>query len=331
MTDRARRPLVAGNWKMFHGGPTACDLASAIAAQSDAINDCDVVLCPPFTAIAAVSHEVDGTRLEVGAQNVHVKEEGAFTGEVSGKMLVASGAKWVIVGHSERRQHCGETDAIVGDKALAALACGLAPIACVGELLSERDGGRTLEVVLRQLDALVPAVEKAPGTVAIAYEPVWAIGTGRTATPEQAEEVHAAIRKRLAERGAELAEKTRILYGGSVKPDNAEAIFAQPNVDGGLIGGASLDAAQFLAIVHAAARAWNRSRKLGPAECSPPSSPSSTSPRASSSSWWCSFSRAAPAVSARPSAARRRSRSSAAAARATCSRVSPRSSRRSSC
>jgi triosephosphate isomerase (TIM) len=250
---RARRPLIAGNWKMFHGGATSVDLAGAIARGAQAVpSGVDLVVAPPFTALAAVAHEVSGSRVEVAAQNLHAQAEGAFTGEVSAPMLLESGCRWVIIGHSERRQLFGETDAQVAEKTAAALAAGLRPIVCLGETLEEREAGTTLDVVFRQLDAFLGALATAPGVGAIAYEPVWAIGTGKVAGPEQAQEVHAALRQRLAARDPDLAEATRILYGGSVKPDNAAGLLACADVDGGLVGGASLKADSFLAIAAAA-------------------------------------------------------------------------------
>ena len=248
-TPPSRIPLIAGNWKMFHGGQTALALAAGIAEKTRGTADVDIVVAPPFTALAAVAQELDGTRVEVAAQNLHAAAEGAFTGEVSAPMLLDAGCRWVIVGHSERRQLFGETDETIAKKIDAACKAGLRPIACVGETLAEREAGRTLEVVFRQLDSFVEHLGRAPGFGVIAYEPVWAIGTGKVAGPEQAEEVHTAIRGRLP---PALASATRILYGGSVKPDNAARLLACENVDGALVGGASLDANSFAAIVRAA-------------------------------------------------------------------------------
>ncbi|HVW28126.1 MAG TPA: triose-phosphate isomerase [Polyangiaceae bacterium] len=250
-----RRPLIAGNWKMYKGGAHGVTLAHAVAEGARDLPGVDVVVAPPFTALAAVAHEVytvAGDRVGVAAQDVHPKAEGAFTGEVSAPMLVESGCKWVIVGHSERRQFFGDTDASVRDKVVAALEAELRPIVCVGETLAEREAGRTLSVVARQIDAVVGELANRPDLAVIAYEPVWAIGTGKVAGPEQAEEAHAAIRERLGAISASLAEKTPILYGGSVKPDNAAMLLACPNVDGALVGGASLEAGSFLQIVRAA-------------------------------------------------------------------------------
>jgi triosephosphate isomerase len=215
---------------------------------------CDVVLCPPFTALTEVSYLLAGTPLRLGAQDVFWEREGAWTGEVSGAMLASAGCTHVVVGHSERRQHFGETDDHVARKVRAAVDAGLTAIACVGETLAEREAGRTLDVLLAQFDA-------GPGTLAsgdlgrlvLAYEPVWAIGTGRNATPAQAAEAHRALRERARARWGVAGAEVRILYGGSVKPDNAAALFAEAELDGALVGGASLEAASFVPIVRAAA------------------------------------------------------------------------------
>ncbi|HEX4340560.1 MAG TPA: triose-phosphate isomerase [Polyangiaceae bacterium] len=251
-----RRPLIAGNWKMYKGGAHGITLAHSIAEGVRDIAGVDVVVAPPFTALAAVAHEVNdvaGDRVGVAAQNMYPKAEGAFTGEISAPMLLESGCTWVILGHSERRQLFGETDTGVRDKAVAALEAGLRPIVCVGETLEEREAGRTLEVVFRQIDAVAATLAKSPDLAVIAYEPVWAIGTGKVAGPDQAEEAHAAIRERLRSVSQALSDKAPILYGGSVKPDNAAMLLACPNVDGALVGGASLEAGSFLQIVRAAA------------------------------------------------------------------------------
>jgi triosephosphate isomerase (TIM) len=250
----ARRPLVAGNWKMHHGGSTGIELATALVRFASEVPHVDLVVAPPFTAIAACAHECDGGRVGVAGQNLYPKDSGAFTGEVSAPMLVEAGCTWVLVGHSERRQHFGETDAFVADKVAAALKAGLLPIACVGETLAEREAGRTLEVVERQVRAFLGTIAASDRAVAIAYEPVWAIGTGKNAGPAEAQDVHHAIRLWLGEARAGLALRTRVLYGGSVKPDNAHAMFEAPDVDGALVGGASLDAASFGAIARAAER-----------------------------------------------------------------------------
>lgn len=242
---------------MYHGGPSSVELASAVvrAVKDTAGRSVDVVVAPPFTALAAVAEELDGTPVSLAAQNLHPKAEGAFTGEISGAFLKDCGCTWVIVGHSERRQFFGDTDSFVADKVAAALGVGLVPIICVGETLAQREAGETLRVVKAQVEAFLDVIARSATAVAIAYEPVWAIGTGKTAGPAEAEEVHAAIRTWLGNKATaagNLADRTRILYGGSVKGDNAAALLACPNVDGALVGGASLDAAAFSAIARAA-------------------------------------------------------------------------------
>jgi triosephosphate isomerase len=247
-----RRPLIAGNWKMHAGGVDGVKLAMQVRAIEKEAPHVDLLVAPPYTAIAAVAHELDGSHVIVAAQNVHGKPHGAFTGEISATMLNEAGATWVIIGHSERRQYFKETDQDVAVKIAAALDHSLTPIVCVGETLAERESGKTLEVVKRQFDAVVDVLAGASQACAIAYEPVWAIGTGKNASPADAEEVHAAIRGWLAQKSPALADRTRILYGGSVKADNAAGLLAEPNVDGALVGGASLDAGAFGAIAKAA-------------------------------------------------------------------------------
>lgn len=247
-----RRSMVAANWKMHCDRATASALASEVSALARGAA-AEVVVCPPLVYLADVRGALSGVAL--GAQNVHDQPKGAFTGEVSAAMLADVGCSWVIVGHSERRAQWGEDDALINRKLRAALEAGLQVMLCVGERLEERDAGRAREVACAQLAGglqLVSADQAA--RVVIAYEPVWAIGTGRTATPEQAQEMHAALRAALADRyDAGVAEGTRILYGGSVKPGNAAELFGQPDVDGGLVGGASLQAESFGQIVAAAA------------------------------------------------------------------------------
>ena len=251
-----RRPLIAGNWKMSKGGPAGLELAHACVEVARALHHVEVVIAPPYTVLAAAAAECEGSPVAIAGQNVHARGEGAFTGEVSASMLIESGCTWVIIGHSERRQYFGEDDAMVADKVRAALAGGLTPIVCVGETLPEREQGITLEVVRRQFDAFAPLLAhhaaSERGRAAIAYEPVWAIGTGKTAGPAEAEEVHKALRTWLHEHGAPLAHATRLIYGGSVKPDSASALLACTNIDGALVGGASLDAGSFGAIARAA-------------------------------------------------------------------------------
>ena len=239
---------------MYQGGKSAAALAQGVAEKCRDVDGVEVVVAPPATALLAVAQAVAGSRVEVSAQNLYPKDEGAFTGEISAPMIADAGCKWVIIGHSERRQYFGETDESVQKKTAAAMAAGLKPIVCIGETLEEREGGKTLEVVFRQLDAFVDDLAQKPGFGVIAYEPVWAIGTGKVASVEQAQEVHAAIRGRLTQKSAELAAVTRILYGGSVKPDNAKGLLESADIDGALVGGASLKADGFAAIVAAAPR-----------------------------------------------------------------------------
>ena len=249
-----RTPFVVGNWKLNKTINEALGLVTELKNQLGAVKGVAVGVAPVFTAIHAVSRRLDGSSIAVCGQDCFWDSTGAFTGEVSAPFLADAGATWAIVGHSERRQFFGDTNESVGKKARAALAAGLGAIVCVGEMLAERDANRTLEVVDAQLAGGLDGIDAAVAAerLVIAYEPVWAIGTGRTATPAQAQEVHAHIRKRLAERfGAPTAAAIRIQYGGSVKPSNAEALMAEPDIDGALVGGASLEAADFVAIVKA--------------------------------------------------------------------------------
>jgi triosephosphate isomerase len=251
-----RRPLIAGNWKMNTDRASAVALAGGIAQRAAEFPHLDLLVCPPFAYLSAVADALGRARVALGAQNMYHEKNGAFTGEISAAMLLDLGCKYVILGHSERRHILGETDADVNKKTLAALAVGLTPIVCVGELLSEREAGQTATVIRRQFDGSLAGVgPEAIGRVVIAYEPVWAIGTGKVATPQQAEEVHADLRGLLAKRyNEQAADGVRILYGGSVKPDNAGELLSQPNIDGALIGGASLTANDFLGIAAAAPR-----------------------------------------------------------------------------
>ncbi len=245
------RKLIAGNWKMHTTLAEARELARGIVQGLGADPQAEVAVAPPYTALAAVAEVVAGTPVNLAAQDVFWEEKGAFTGAISPVMLVDVGCSQVIIGHSERRQHFGETDATVNRKVKAALKAGLGPIVCVGETLAEREAGHTLQVVERQVkEGLAGLPADAAGHLVIAYEPVWAIGTGRTATPAQAQEVHAFIRTLLPELAG--TPRVRILYGGSVTPDNAAALLAEPDIDGALVGGASLKAASFLAIIAAA-------------------------------------------------------------------------------
>jgi triosephosphate isomerase len=243
-----RGKLVVGNWKMNGGLAANATLLVALLAGWKPRADRVLAVCVPFPYLAQTRDALADSPVAWGAQDLSSHGAGAHTGDVSGRMIVEFGCRFVLVGHSERRQQHGETDAVVCAKAKAALATGLTPIVCVGETLAERDAGQWQSVVGRQFDAVAAALAKDLPLIVLAYEPVWAIGTGRTATPEQAQEAHAFLRGRLAHAGA---EGVQVLYGGSVKAANAVALFAQPDVDGGLVGGASLDATEFLAIANA--------------------------------------------------------------------------------
>ncbi|MGB4781694.1 triose-phosphate isomerase [Candidatus Methylomirabilis sp.] len=251
-----RIPLIAGNWKMYKTSSEAIVLAEAVVKALSMPDETQVVVCPPFTALAAVGQIVAGSRIGLGAQDMHWAKEGAYTGEVSAEMLWDIGCRYVIVGHSERRQYFGETDESVNRKSLTALASGLTPIICVGETLFEREAGHAHAVVEAQLKGALSGLtpEQVQGLI-FAYEPVWAIGTGKTATPSQAEEMHAHIRRTIALLfGTEIAQGVRVLYGGSVKPDNAKELLGRSEIDGALVGGASLQADSFAAIAKAAKR-----------------------------------------------------------------------------
>lgn len=247
----SRTPLLAGNWKMHGTATEAVALVDELLQAIADVSDREVLVAPPFTALVPVADRLRGSRVRLAAQNLYWEERGAFTGEVSGPMLVEAGCSHVIVGHSERRQLFGDTDEWVARKAQAAARAGLIPIVCVGETLAERDADATLAVVERQVRAGLAALDPAAlATIVLAYEPVWAIGTGKVATPEQAQEVHAAIRRILGDvAGPSVAAAVRILYGGSVKADNVDALMRQPDVDGALVGGASLKAGEFARIV----------------------------------------------------------------------------------
>jgi triosephosphate isomerase len=246
-----RRPVIAGNWKMFKTRGETSAFFDAFLPQVQNVKHCDIVVAPPFTALSTAVDLANGTGIKVSAQDVHWEKEGAFTGEVSVRMLREAGCTYTIIGHSERRQYFGETDETVEKKTVAAVAGGLKAIVCVGELLSERDADQATEVVRRQVrDGLGRLTGPDLSHIIVAYEPVWAIGTGRTATPEIAAEMHAVIRKTFAEIYNEAAaEALRILYGGSVKPDNITALMKKEDIDGALVGGASLDPASFAAII----------------------------------------------------------------------------------
>ena len=249
-----RARLVAGNWKMHGSRSTNRALLDAIVKGMNGISGVECAVCVPFPYLAETAAQLARTPVAVGAQNLSEHAEGAYTGEVSAAMLADFDCRYVIVGHSERRHQYGETDAQVAGKFAAAQAAGLTPILCVGETLAERDANRTEAVVARQFDAVLDEAGAAAFARAVlAYEPVWAIGTGRNATPEQAQEVHGFLRGRLSQRDKGVAEGLRVLYGGSMKPSNAAAILEMPDVDGGLVGGASRVAVDFLAILRAAA------------------------------------------------------------------------------
>lgn len=248
-----RQPLVAGNWKLNGSREGVKALLAGIRAGMGDVKKAEVAVCPSFVFIPQTRRALEGSDIAWGSQDVSVHESGAYTGEVAGAMLADFGCKYAIVGHSERRAYHGESDALVAEKFEAALKAGLIPIFCVGETLDEREQGITEEVIARQVDAVIErgGVEML-GKGVIAYEPVWAIGTGKTATPEQAQEVHAFIRSRIAGHSAAVADGIRILYGGSMKPDNAAELMANPDIDGGLIGGAALKPEDFLGICTAA-------------------------------------------------------------------------------
>jgi len=260
-----RKVFVAGNWKMNLSLDEARALAEALRDAAGQRDNIEVGIFPPFVFIADVAQIVRGTRISVGAQNMHFERSGAFTGEVSGPMLKEVGCKYAIIGHSERRHIFGESDSLINRKIKAALRDGLLPLFCIGERLEEREAGKTSEVLRRQVvEGLRDIPAESARSLVIAYEPVWAIGTGKTATPEQAEEAQAFVRELLADAySREVAEEIRIQYGGSVKPGNAYEIMKQPDVDGALVGGASLKADSFLGIVEEAARAIKESAPGG--------------------------------------------------------------------
>jgi len=250
---KTRTPFIAGNWKMHLTIDEGVALVRELRSSLEGIEGVRVAVAPPFTAVHPMAKELASSTIEVAGQDVYWEPQGAFTGEVSAGMLRDAGASCVIVGHSERRQFFGETDETVGKRAKAALAAGLTPIVCVGESLAEREGGRTLQVVGTQVkEGLRGFTAEELGKLVVAYEPVWAIGTGKTATAAQAQEVHAAIRAMLRELGGDVADRVPLQYGGSVKPDNAAELLSQLDVDGALVGGASLKASTFAAIVRAA-------------------------------------------------------------------------------
>lgn len=246
-----RRPILAGNWKMNKTAVEAADLARKLVYAVKDVLDRDIVVAPPFTALSVVGEVIRGTNIALAAQNLHWEDKGAFTGEVSAEMLLDLGCKYVIIGHSERRQFFGETDETVNKKAKQALKKGLLPIVCVGETLAEREAGKLQDIINRQVTSGLAGISADDmKKIVLAYEPVWAIGTGKTATPEQANEVHSLIRQKvMALYTAEIAETIRIQYGGSVTPDNVSQLMAKPDIDGALVGGASLKPESFTALV----------------------------------------------------------------------------------
>jgi triosephosphate isomerase len=248
-----RKRIIAGNWKMNKTVAEAVELVKELKTMAETVQDVDMVVCPPFVNLAPVHDIIKESPIGLGAQNMHWEESGAFTGEISANMLKSSGCEYVILGHSERRQYFGETDNTVNKKLKAALAAELIPIVCVGEMLEEREADKTEQVVQTQVKGAFSGISKGDTeNVVLAYEPVWAIGTGKTATPEQAQAVHALIRQLMRELyDQELADTIRIQYGGSMKPANAAELLSQPDVDGGLIGGASLKADSFMGIIKA--------------------------------------------------------------------------------
>ncbi|MBI4658434.1 MAG: triose-phosphate isomerase [Verrucomicrobia bacterium] len=249
--QKERKLIIAGNWKMNKTVAEALDLVHGLKRELAAIKEVDLVVCPPFTALCEVSRQILDSNIRLGAQNMSEQNGGAYTGEISAVMLKEFSVRYVILGHSERRQHQAETDALISRKALAVHAAALKPIVCIGETLQEREAGKTEEVVGRQLRGSLAGLNKEQMQETIlAYEPVWAIGTGRNATPEQAQEVHAFIRRTLTELfDSSVAKRVRIQYGGSVKPSNARDLMSQPDVDGALVGGASLETRSFSDII----------------------------------------------------------------------------------
>ena len=246
-----RRPFIAGNWKMHLDRASAVALAEGVARKAEDVDGVDLAVCPPSVFLDAVGRAIAGSKVNLGAQNMYHQPEGAYTGEISASMLRDLGCRHVILGHSERRHILGETDEDVNERVHAALDAALEPIVCLGELLAEREAGKTLEVIRNQFDGSLAGLSTDEMfRVVIAYEPVWAINTGKVASPEQAEEVHLDLRKLMEDRyNREVADTVRIQYGGSVKPENAAELLAQPNIDGALVGGASLKVEQFMGIV----------------------------------------------------------------------------------
>ena len=253
-----KRPLIAGNWKMYKTASEAVTLVQTLKAAAHTVSNVTIVICPPFTALSEVSKVLKDTSISLGAQNMYCAPEGAFTGEISPTMLKDSGCRYVILGHSERRQYFKEDDILIHEKVKTALKYSIIPIVCVGETLAERDAKKHFDVVKTQFDESLGRLEKEEIVkVVIAYEPVWAIGTGKTATPDQAEQMHSYIRRLLNERySQEVGNRIPILYGGSVKPDNTKSLMEKPNIDGALVGGASLKAESFAQIIQEAQQTY---------------------------------------------------------------------------
>ncbi|MCP3968198.1 MAG: triose-phosphate isomerase [Lentisphaerae bacterium] len=246
----ARKVIIAGNWKMNKTASEGKALVEELKPLVSEVTEAEIVVCPTFTTISTVVEAAAGSNIKVGSQNIHWAESGAFTGEISAVMLKEAGVEYAIIGHSERRQYFGETDVTVNQRLKAALAANLIPIVCIGETLEEREGGKTEKVLFTQLEGgLADITAEQIGGIVIAYEPVWAIGTGKTATPEMAEETHNYIRCQLKDMFGDAAEAVRIQYGGSMKPENSAELVAQKNIDGGLIGGASLKAESFADLI----------------------------------------------------------------------------------
>jgi len=249
-----KKPLIAGNWKMYKTASEAVTLVQTLKAAVHTVSNVTIVICPPFTALSEVSRVLKDTPIDLGAQNMYSAPEGAFTGEISPTMLKYCGCRYVILGHSERRQYFKEDDILIHEKVKTALKYSIIPIVCVGETLTERDAKKHFDVVKTQFDESIGRLEKEDvARVVIAYEPIWAIGTGKTATPDQAEQMHSYIRRLLNERyGQETGNRISLLYGGSVKPDNTRSLMEKPNIDGALVGGASLKAESFAQIIQEA-------------------------------------------------------------------------------
>lgn len=257
-----KKPFIAGNWKMYKTVPEAVELAKAIRVQSQQLTDAELVVIPPFTALSEVKKAIEGSSVRLGAQNLFWEKEGAFTGEVSAAMLKSAGCDYIVIGHSERRQYFAETNETVNKKIKSALAYELIPIVCIGEFLEERQKGKTMEKVGTQIDSGLDGFGRDEmERMIIAYEPIWAIGTGITATPAQAEEVHSFIREKLDKKyGKDAASCAIILYGGSVKPANTLSLIKEKNINGALVGGASLEAESFIQIIKEAIKAYKEKK-----------------------------------------------------------------------